>query len=414
MTTRNVDYLLIGGGLASANCARWLREEGAEGSILLVGREPDPPYNRPNCSKGYLRGAEQRSEAFFRPDEWWEEQRIELLKRTSVTALDPAARIAKLSTKDEVEYGQALIATGANVRRLNVEGCHLEEIHYLRTLGNADAIRESVREAERVVLIGGSYIGCEVAASLTMLGKHCTVVMQEDVTLERGFGANIGRFFQELLESHGIAIRGHDELARFEGDGRVQRVITKNGLSLDADAVVIGAGVTPDVQLARAAGLELGEAGGVRCDARLRTSAPGVFAAGDICEYDSPLHGVPMRIEHWDVAFNHGKTAALNMLGRDVPHETVPYFYSVLGDWSELEYVGPAREWDEEIVRGAYAEGSFTTWYLHDARLVAALTVGRSDDLDHARRLLAARPTLDGDQRAALADLGSDLDAIGR
>jgi 3-phenylpropionate/trans-cinnamate dioxygenase ferredoxin reductase component len=409
MASRRVDYLLIGGGLASANCARWLREEGAAGPVLLVGREPDPPYNRPNCSKGYLRGAEERSEAFFRPDVWWAEQEIELLTRTSVTALDLAARVAKLSTKDEVEFGQALLATGANVRRLNVEGCHLEQIHYLRTLGNADAIRAGVRDAERVVLIGGSYIGCEVAASLTMLGKRCTIVMQEDVVLERGFGAASGRFFHELLQAHGVTIHGGDELERFEGSERVAKVVTKRGLELPADAVVIGAGVAPDVQLARGAGLELGESGGVRCDSRLRACAPGVFAAGDICEYDSPIHGGPLRIEHWDVAFNHGKTAALNMLGRDVPHETVPYFFSVLGDWAELEYVGPARQWDEEIVRGAHADGNFTTWYLRDGRLVAALTVGRSDDLDYARRLLVERPVLDDAHRSALADPGSDL-----
>ena len=189
MASRKVDYLLIGGGLASANCARWLREEGAEGSVLVVGREPDPPYNRPNCSKGYLRGEEERSEAFFRPQEWWEEQGIELLTRTSVTALDPGARTAKLSTKEELEFGQALLATGANVRRLNVPGCELEGIHYLRTLGNADAIRADAADAEQVVLIGGSYIGCEVAASLTLTGKRCTIVMQEQITLERGFGA---------------------------------------------------------------------------------------------------------------------------------------------------------------------------------------------------------------------------------
>ncbi len=414
MASRKVDYLLIGGGLASANCARWLREEGAEGSVLLVGREPDPPYNRPNCSKGYLRGEEERSEAFFRAEEWWAEQQIELLTRTSVTALDTIARIAKLSTKEEVEFGQALLATGANVRRLNVEGCHLDEIHYLRTLGNADTIRASVRDAEQVVLIGGSYIGCEVAASLTMLGKRCTIVMQEEVTLERGFGAKAGRFFEELLQAHGVAIHGPDELDRFEGDGRVAKVITKGGLELPADAVVIGAGVTPDVQLARGAGLQLGESGGVRCDARLQTAVPGIFAAGDICEYDSLLHGAPLRIEHWDVAFNHGKTAALNMLGRDVPHETVPYFFSVLGDWAELEYVGPARVWDEEIVRGSLADGNFTTWYLRDGRVVAALTVGRSEELDHARRLLAERSMLDGGQRGVLADLDSDLDAVGR
>lgn len=414
MAARKVDYLLIGGGLASANCARWLREEGAEGSVLVVGREPDPPYNRPNCSKGYLRGVEERSEAFFRPAEWWGEQEIELLTRTSVTALDLGARTARLSSKEELAFDKALLATGANVRRLNVPGCELEGIHYLRTLGNADAIRADAADAEHVVLIGGSYIGCEVAASLTLMGKRCTIVMQEQITLERGFGPAAGRFFQDLLESHGVVVHGEDGLERFEGEGRVAKVVTSNGLELPAELVVIGAGVIPDVQLARGAGLEMGEGGGVRCSSRLESSVAGVYAGGDICEYDSLLHGGPLRIEHWDVAFNHGKTAALNMLGRDVPHEVVPYFYSVLGDWGELEYVGPAKEWDEEIVRGSMADGSFTTWYLQGGRLVAALTFGRSEELDHARRLLAARQQLDAGDRGALADVDSELDAVGR
>lgn len=415
MVARKVDYLLIGGGLASANCARWLREEGADGKVLLVGREPDPPYNRPNCSKGYLRGEESREEPLFRPDEWWGEQDIELLTRTSVTALDLDARTAKLSTKDEVAFEQALIATGANVRRLNVPGCELEGIHYLRTLGNADAIRAGVADAREVVLIGGSYIGCEVAASLTAIGKRCTIVMQEQATLQRGFGERIGRFFQGLLEGAGVTVHGEDGLERFEGEnGRVARVITRSGLELPADAVVIGAGVTPDVQLAQRAGLTLGERGGVACSSRLQSSAPGVFAAGDICEYDSLLHGgAPIRIEHWDVAFNHGKTAALNMLGRDVPHTEVPYFFSVLANLCELEYVGPAFGWDEEIMRGSFDDGSFTNWYLQDDRLVAALTVGRSSDLDHARRLLVDKTILDAAQRAALADVDTDLGAEG-
>ena len=409
MSEREVEFMLIGGGLASANCARWLRESGADGEILLVGREPDPPYNRPECSKGYLRGEETREEPLFRPNGWWEEQKVELLTRTSVTSLDAQARNAKLSDKQEVSFGKALIATGANVRRLNVPGCELEQIHYLRTLGNSDAIRDGVADAENVVLIGGSYIGCEVAASLTLMGKKATIVMQEQATLERGFGAQAGRFFQGLLESHGIAVHGSDGLERFEGDGRVGKVVTTNGLELSADAVVVGAGVTPDIALAKRAGLEIGERGGVLCSSRLETSAPGVFAAGDIAEYHSPLHDTHVRIEHWDVAFNHGKTAALNMLGGSVPHEVVPYFYSVLGDWGELEYVGPAYEWDEEIVRGSYDEGKFTTWYLKDGRVCAALTFGCSEDLDHARRLIAGRTALDERTRAALASLDADL-----
>jgi 3-phenylpropionate/trans-cinnamate dioxygenase ferredoxin reductase subunit len=418
MPDREVDYLLIGGGLASANCARWLRQEGAEGQVLLVGREPDPPYNRPDCSKGYLRGKESREEPMFRPGDWWSQQDIELMTRTSVTGLDLDARTAKLSSKQEVAFDKALIATGANVRRLNVEGCDLEQIHYLRTLGNSDAIREGVADAERVVLIGGSYIGCEVAASLTLMGKSATIVMQEQTTLERGFGPRVGRFFQDLLESHGVTVHGSDELERFEGDGsgsgRVAKVITRGGLELAADAVVVGAGVTPDVQLAQRAGLQIGERGGVLCDSRLRTSAPGVFAAGDMCEYESVIHdGARVRLEHWDVAFNHGKTVALNMLGRDVPHETVPYFYSVLGDWGELEYVGPAYEWDEEILRGSLDDGSFTNWYLQDGAVKAALTFGRSDDLDDARRLIVGKAVLDEAARAALGDLGTDLATVG-
>jgi 3-phenylpropionate/trans-cinnamate dioxygenase ferredoxin reductase component len=334
MTARKVEHLLIGGGLASANCARWLRESGAEGSVLVVGREPDAPYDRPPCSKGYLQGRESREDVLFRPAEWWAQHDIELLTRTSVMSLDLQARTAKLSSKDEVEFDQALIATGANVRRLNVPGCELEDIHYLRALGNADAIRASVADVENVVLIGGSYIGCEVAASLTLLGKRCTIVMQEDNVLERGFGEQAGRFFAEVLHAHGVIVHGGDELERFEGDGRVARVVTKRGLELPAEAVVVGAGVTPDVRLAQTAGLDIGELGGVKCSSRLQTSVPGVFAAGDMCEYDSVVHGHPLRLEHWDVAFNHGKTAALNMLGRDIPHEVVPYFFSDLADWA--------------------------------------------------------------------------------
>jgi 3-phenylpropionate/trans-cinnamate dioxygenase ferredoxin reductase component len=413
MADRHVAHLLIGGGLASANCARWLRESGAEGEILLAGREPDPPYNRPPCSKGYLQRKESREETWFRPSEWWGEQRIELLTRTSVTKLDTGAKEATLSNGQAVSYDTALLATGANVRRLNVDGCELEGIHYLRTLGNSDAIRADA-DGRRVVLIGGSYIGCEVAASLTSsAGATCEIVMQEAVTLERGFGQAAGRFLQSRLEEHGIRIHGEDALERFEGaDGRVTHVVTKTGLRLEADAVVIGAGVMPELTLARAAGLELDEErGGVLCDARLATSAPGVWAAGDIASYDSVPNGRRIRIEHWDVAFNHGKTAALNMLGQDAPHDVVPYFFSDLADWASLEYVGPAASWDRELVRGSIESGEFSVWYVKDGRVEGALSIGRSDDLEHARRLIADRTDL-GDGADALADVDGDLAAL--
>jgi 3-phenylpropionate/trans-cinnamate dioxygenase ferredoxin reductase component len=406
MARRKVDHLLIGGGLAAANCARWLREEGAEGSVLLVGREPDPPYNRPPLSKGYLRGEEPREEVLFRPDEWWREQQIELLLRTSVMKLDARERVATLSTKDEVEFGTALLATGSNVRRLRVDGCELDGIHYLRAFANSDAIRADAQENARAVLIGGSYIGTEVAASMTAAyGVECTIVMQEEVTLDRFYGKEVGGFFQGVLEEHGVTVHGRDEVERFEGsDGRIRKVVTKGGRELDCDFVVIGAGVIPDVTLARSAGLELGEAGGVSCSAGLESSTPGVFAAGDICEYLSPIHGGPLRIEHWDVAFNQGKTAALNMLGRGVEHDTIPYFFSDLADWSSMEYVGPGS--GDVVVRGSLEDGDFCAFYLDDGRVTAALSVGRSDDLEHARRFLVEKARPDP---AALADLGTDL-----
>jgi 3-phenylpropionate/trans-cinnamate dioxygenase ferredoxin reductase component len=406
MARRQVDHLLIGGGLAAANCARWLREGGSDGSILLVGREPDPPYNRPPLSKGYLQGKETREDALFRPDEWWREQRIDLLMRTSVMKLDTDERVATLSTKEEIEFGSALLATGSNVKRLRVDGCDLDGIHYLRAFGNSDAIKADAQERKRAVLIGGSYIGCEVAASLTAAhGVECEIVMMEDVTFEPFFGEQVGRFFQSVLEEHGVKVHGGQELERFEGDGeRVTRVVTKSGLEIDCDFVVAGIGVNPDVTLARSAGIEIGEQGGVLCSSELQTSVRGIYAAGDICEYDSPVHGKPMRIEHWDVAFNQGKTAAFNMMGRELDHDVVPYFFSDLADWASMEYVGPGS--GETVVRGSIEERDFVVFYLDDGKVRAALSVGRSDDLDHARRFISEGTTVSPE---ALASLDRDL-----
>jgi 3-phenylpropionate/trans-cinnamate dioxygenase ferredoxin reductase component len=412
MADRHVDFLLIGGGLAAGNCARWLRRSGAGGSILLVGREPDLPYDRPPLSKSYLQGKDTREDALFQSADWYAEQDIEVLTRTSAMKLDLQERAVKLSNKQEVGFGKALVATGANVRRLNVDGSELEGIHYLRTFGNSDAIREDTA-GKRVVLIGGSYIASEVAATLTELGSECTMVMLEERALIRSFGREAATYFHDLLAGHGITLHGEDELDRFEGaGGRVTKVVTKNGREIAADAVVIGAGVNPDVMLARGAGLELGETGGVRVNSRLESGTPGIYAAGDMAEYESVVHGGRhIRVEHWDVAFNHGKTAALNMLGKDVAHDVVPYFFSDLSDWAAIEYVGPAYDWDREVIRGSVHDGAFSVFYLRDGRVQGALSVGRSEDLPHARRLIAEHTEI-GDRADALGDLSTDLDTL--
>ena len=385
------DVLLIGGGVASATCAAELRERGFEGSIVLVGRELDPPYERPPCSKEYLRGkAEKGSFSLTMPED------VEVRTRTSVMKLDPEARTAKLSDKSELEYGQALVATGANVRRLPVDGAQLEGIHYLRTLGNADAIRRDAEAARRAVVVGGSYLGTELAASFVDMGLEVTMVFLEQTPLERHYGAAAGGWFGELLAQRGVKLEGARSVARFEGEGdgeRVTHVVTEDGERFAGDLVVVAAGAVPDVMLARQSGLELGELGGVRCDAGLRVKgAEGLFAAGDMCEWDSRLHGGPARVEHWEVAAAHGRTAARNMLGEGVEHAEVPYFWSDLSDWVTSEYVGVAGEggWDSEEVRGSLDDGAFSVWQQRDGRVVGVLAVNRSEDLDEAREAIAS------------------------
>jgi 3-phenylpropionate/trans-cinnamate dioxygenase ferredoxin reductase component len=406
MSDRHVDHLLIGGGMASAYCAAELRRRGADGSVLLVGREPEPPYERPPLTKEYLRGETGREDAYVNPTSWYEENGVELRTKTNVMSLDLEARRAKLQGGEEVEFETALIATGAMVNILRVEGAELEGIHYMRAFGNSDAIREEAERAERVVLIGGSYIACEVAASLTAKGKRCTCVMLEEVALSRTFGEEVGRYFHDVMTAHGVEMLGAEELEAFEGDGRVQAVVTKGGRTVEGEMVVVGAGVRPDVMLAERAGLEVAD--GIVCDQTLRTSAPGIYAAGDCCSYESVVHGRRLRVEHWDVALQQGRHAARGMLGESEPYREIPYFFSDLADWASLEYVGPAYEWDEVVIRGEPAGGEFSAWYLAGGVVAAALSVGRSGDLVAARALIESGADVFG-SRDALADPDSEL-----
>jgi 3-phenylpropionate/trans-cinnamate dioxygenase ferredoxin reductase subunit len=406
---REVGALIVGGGAAGAACAEALHEGGFGGDVLLVGREPGPPYERPPASKTYLAGTQERDACLFHDAAWYSRRSIELASRTSVMRLDTVARTATLSTKEVVEFGVALIATGANVRRLRVDGAQLEGIHYLRTLGTADAIRADAEDAEHVVLVGGSYIACEVAATLTSLGKRCTMVMLEEAPLVTHFGPTAAGFFGALLRERGVELVCGDGLERLEGDARVEHVVTASGRELAADLVVMGTGAMPDVMLARAAKLELGETGGVACSADLETSARGVWAAGDVCEYDSVLHGARVRIEHHEVARAQGRAAAAGMLGTRKPYAEVPYFWTDLADWTTAEWVGITEAPEREIVRGSVADGAFSVFHLAGGRVVAALSVGRGDDLAHAQRLIAAGTDLGG-REAALAE--GDLDSL--
>jgi 3-phenylpropionate/trans-cinnamate dioxygenase ferredoxin reductase component len=403
---REVDFLLIG-GFSAAHCAAELRRGGADGSILLAGREQDPPYERPPLSKEYLRGESERSDAYVHQPDWYEDSDVELLTGTSVMSLDAGARTAKLQNGEEVRFAKALLATGARVNILHhLEGARLEGIHYLRTLGNSEAIRADAADAGRVVLVGGSYIGSEVAASLTAKGIDCTMLMLEEVAMSRAFGEEAGRFFHDVLTDHGVEIFGGEELEAFVGDGRVRAVRTKRGREIECGTVVIGAGVHPEASLADRAGLEVEN--GIVCDSKLETSVDGIFAAGDCCSYDSAIHGRRLRIEHWDVALQQGQHAARGLLGGSQPYRAVPYFFSDLADWASLEYVGPAFEWDEIVWRGDRDAGEFIAFYLNDGRVAAALSIERSEDLSRARRLIEEGIEV-GEKKSELGDPDTDL-----
>ena len=402
---------MAGERVACGYAAAELRKRGAEGSILLVGRETDPPYERPPITKEYLRAEATREDAYVNPVSWYEENGVELRTGTNVMSLDAEGRTVKLQGGDEVAFDRALIATGANVNILRIDGANLDRIHYVRTLGNSDNIRADAEKADRVVLVGGSYIACEVAASLKAKGTDCVLVMMEEVALSRNFGEEAGRWFQNVLESKGIEFHGGETLAAFEGDDHASAVVTESGKTIEGDMVVVGAGVRPDVMVAQRAGLEIDEEnGGIRCDETLQSSVDGIYAAGDVCSYDSPIHGRRIRVEHWDVAMQQGQHAARALMGDAKPYEVVPYFFSDLADWASLEYVGPAYDWDEVVWRGDRDAGEFLAFYLKDGKVAGALSVERSEDLGHARTLLADGVDV-GDERSKglLADPDSDL-----
>ncbi len=404
--------MLIGGGVAAATAARTLREAGFDGSVALITRELDAPYHRPPGSKEVLRGVQAADAALVLPAEWYAEHDVDLRTRTSVMSLDPAARTVKLQTKDELAYDRALLATGAMVRRLNVDGSGLRGIHYLRSLRNADALRKDLDavggvSGGRVVLIGGSYIGCEVAASLASLGVACTVLMQESEPLERTFGAEIGRWVRQRLEDGGVTVHGGVEVeaflpaARADAEERVGAVGLVGGETIAADLVVCGVGAQPDVMLGKRAGLDLGESGGVRCDDRLRTSAAGIWAAGDICEYDSVVHGGPIRVEHEEVAIQQGIHVARQWLGDERAYDAVPYFFSDLADWVAIESVGPARRWDRTIVEGSLDGDAFAAWFVEGRHVRGYASFNGAGDIDRATALIQAGEPVDVDALVA-------------
>jgi 3-phenylpropionate/trans-cinnamate dioxygenase ferredoxin reductase subunit len=365
--------LIVGGGLAGAKAAEALRKDGYEGRVVIVGAEPHRPYIRPPLSKEYLRGDGDLDKVYVQPEAWYAENRVELELSATVTALDPAAHEVVLADGRRLGFDRLLLATGSEPRRLPVPGADLAGVRYLRTIDDSDALREAAGSASKVVVVGGGWIGAEVAASVRQLGRDVTVVSDTVVLLERVLGPEVGGIYDAVHAEHGVRLVPNQQVVALHGsDGAVEAVETADGTRIDADLVVVGIGATPRTALAEAAGLAVD--GGILVDEHLETSVPGIYAAGDIASAIHPAFGGRLRVEHWDNARRQGAAAARNMLGHDEPYARVPYFYS---DQFELgmEYAGYAPKWDEVVFRGDVAKREFVAFWVLEGRVRAGMNV---------------------------------------
>jgi 3-phenylpropionate/trans-cinnamate dioxygenase ferredoxin reductase subunit len=384
-------FVIVGAGLAGAKAAETLREEGFDGPVVLVGEEPEPPYERPPLSKDYLLGKAAREDSRVHPADWYAAHDVDL--RTGVRAehLDAGAHRVRLSTGEELPYAALLLATGSSARRLPVSGADLEGVHYLRTLADADRLKaELVDGGRRVVVVGGGWIGLEVTAAARSHGNEVTVVEPQPSPLHAVLGAEMGGHFAQLHRAHGVEVLTGATVRELRGSaGRVQSVVTDGHAGLPADLVVVGIGAAPNTQLAAAAGLEVDN--GVVVDEALRSATPDVYAAGDVASAFHPLYGRYVRVEHWANALNGGPAAARSMLGQAVSYDRVPYFFT---DQYELgmEYSGLGGPGDRVVCRGNPDDGEFIAfWLSEDGRVTAGMNVNVWDVTDPIQSLIRSR-----------------------
>ncbi len=403
------DVVIVGGGLAGASCVEAIRETNDDLTIAVFASEPHPPYHRPPLTKGFVRGEKSEDDTLVEPERWYEQQHVDLFTSLPVRSIDRGSSQVELADGMRVGYGTLVLATGAEPRVPDWpgDGDRTDRVFTIRTLEDSEHVREHLQPGSRWLIVGGGYIGVETAASA--LARDCEVdlVMQEPVLWKQFYGDQVGGWFQQQLRDHGARIHPGDEVVRVDVADDGVHATTKAGLKLSADYVLAGIGVTPRIQLARDAGLDAD--GGVTCDRYLRSSDPNIYAIGDICEYDSVVHDGPMRIEHWDVARSQGSYVGRRIAGaadEGQPYDEVPYFFSELGDWAFMRYVGPGM--GDVVVRGDMDAGEFSAAYLKDGRLVALLAVDHDEDLDAARTLLPEHPRMDperlADESIALED----------
>jgi 3-phenylpropionate/trans-cinnamate dioxygenase ferredoxin reductase component len=399
-------FLIVGASLTGAKAAAELRALGFDGRVVLIGAEPELPYERPPLTKDYLRGESERENAHVHPAGFYPQQEIELVTGVTVTGIEPGASRVTLDNGRTIGYDRLLLATGAEPRRIPVPGASLDGVYYLRTLADCDLLRARLEAGGRVVVVGAGWIGSEFAASARQRGLDVTVLDPRPLPNERIFGREIGEFYRDVHAQHGIGLLLGEGIDSFEGNGAVARAWTTSGRKIACDFAVVGVGVVPRAGLAAEAGLKVDN--GIVVDAGLRTSAPDIFAAGDVANAWHPFYQRPVRVEHWANALHQGPAAARAMLGQPVSYDTIPYFFSDQYDVG-MEYSGYAPEWDDVVFRGDRDGGEFVAFWLRDGRVVAGMNVNVWNVNEHVQALIRARQPADV---AALTDPGTPLDRL--
>ena len=399
-------FVIVGASLAGAKAAQELRERGFDGRVVLIGTEDERPYERPPLSKDYLRGESERDKAHVHPADYYEQHDIELMTGTTVTAIDPDGSQVTLDGGRELAYDKLLLTTGSEPRRISAPGAELEGIYYLRSLADCDMLRRKLDDSGRVAVVGAGWIGSEFAASARQLGLDVTVIDPLALPNERIFGPEIGSFYRDVHVQHGVEMLLDQGLEAFEGDGsrrarahdrrQSRRVRLRRGRNRD-----------------HAAGAARGRrrARGRQRDRRQRaaeTSAPGIFAAGDVANAWHPFYEQHVRVEHWANALNQGPAAARAMLGEDVSYDRIPYFFSDQYDVG-MEYSGYATSWDQVVFRGDRDGGEFIAFWLSDGRVVGGMNVNVWDVNQHVQELIRSRRVVDV---AALTDASTPLDSL--
>lgn len=406
-------YVIVGGGVAAGSAFEGIRKVDPVGAIALVTAEEHLPYQRPPLSKGYLAGTQGLDRVYLKDAAHYEQAGVEVIAGVRAVHLDPLACLMALADGREIGYDRLVLATGGRARRLAFPGSKLGSVFTLRTIEDADRIRDAATasDAGRALVLGGSFIGAEVAATLTQMGLSVTMAFPESRLLERVVPESLGQMIETMYADRGVLINAGLVAQRLEGEESVQRAVLSDGTALDVDLVVMGVGIVLNTELARDAGLPLDENGAVPVDEYLRTEDPSIYAAGDITSWPDAHYGKRLRVEHWDVARAQGLRAGQNMAGDMAPYATVPYFFSDMFDLS-FEAWGDISEWDRILERGSLEQRSFAFYYFREGKAVGVISSGRpTSERAPMKNVIAMRMDYQ-DVATVLRDQTSGLEAF--